>query len=103
MIMEGVQMRTIFIFLLVLGAAVALMGIPSANAAGDNVMGPSIVSPDSGSVVPIWRSHGRSFGGFYGGYYPGNYGGYNSYGTYSYQPSTTCVWNGYDYTCYKFN
>jgi hypothetical protein len=101
-------MRTAFIFVFALGAALMLAGIPSVSAAADTVVTPSIVSPYSANIVPVWSGHHRhwgGWGGYYGGYYPGysGYYSYPNYGGYSYSPSTTCVWNGYQYTCYNFS
>jgi hypothetical protein len=51
---------------------------------------------------------GLGFGGwpYYGGGYPYGYGGYYydypNGGTRT-EPGKTCVWSGYEWTCYKFN
>jgi len=59
-----------------------------------------------GGVGPYGFGYGRR--GFYGGVYPGGtyfgpYGGYG-YGDgegYYTEGRKTCVWNGYEYSCYK--
>jgi len=70
----------------------------------DTVIG----SGSSGLVVPVHKkgfSKGFGHRGFRGGFYWG-YPGYSFYGGYPLEynpsPSTTCVWNGYQYTCYNF-
>ena len=44
--------------------------------------------------------------GFRSGFWIGGYPAYRSWGSYPLEyntsPSTTCVWSGYEYTCYNF-
>ncbi len=62
-----------------------------------------------GGIGPYGFGYGR--GGFYGGFYPGGslyLGPYSDYGFndgegYYTEGNKTCVWNGYEYSCYLTN
>ena len=72
-----------------------------------------LASASAGSVPAIQvkggHGHGRFRGGIGLGFWPGWYGSYGYNWPYGYYggsyldtPSRTCVWNGYEYTCYNF-
>jgi hypothetical protein len=54
----------------------------------------------------VKKGQGSSHRGFRGGFFWGGYPGYGYSGNYPLEyntsPSKTCVWNGYEYTCYNF-
>ena len=95
--------------ILALGAASASAQPPSGSFPVAAVVHTSGGSGDAGHFILTGgrhrgRSH-RAFRGFRSSLFLG-YPGYSYYGTYipeySPNPSTTCVWNGYEYKCYNF-
>lgn len=116
-------MRTMTIMLIVGSMALLIpalyWGVASAQAAsGTSLYSPAFVLGQMGlgaaAAGPfmlvkggLGKFHGGGhFRGFYGGFgypYGGYYRDYDSfYGDDSFQtPGKVCVWNGYDYTCYR--
>jgi hypothetical protein len=72
----------------------------ASSAIGDSVIGGG--SP--GPFMLVKKGHGMVHRGFRSGLFFGGYPGYwGSYPLeYNTSPSSTCVWNGYQYTCYNF-
>lgn len=72
----------------------------ASSSVGDSVVGTGAAGP----FMLVKKGHkfvNRGFrSGFWIGGYPGYWGSYPL--EYNTSPSTTCVWNGYDYTCYNF-
>lgn len=71
---------------------------------GDSVIGGGA----SGPFMLVMRGHRSGNRGFRSGFWWGGFPryGYNYWGSYPLEynssPSSTCVWNGYEYTCYNF-
>ncbi|MGO9571707.1 MAG: hypothetical protein ACLP5H_29630 [Desulfomonilaceae bacterium] len=69
---------------------------------GDSVVGNAQLGP----FMLVMKGHGFGHRGFRGGLFLGGYPGYGYWGSYPLEyntsPSTSCVWNGYSYTCYNF-
>jgi hypothetical protein len=74
----------------------------ASSAIGDSVIGGGTPGP----FMLVKKGHGMIHRGFRGGFFLGGYPGYGSWSSYPLEyntsPSTTCVWNGYQYACYTF-
>ncbi len=74
----------------------------ASTSVGDSVIGNGAPGP----FMLVMKGHGSGHRGFRGGFFLGGYPGYGYWGSYPLEyntsPSTTCVWNGYQYTCYTF-
>lgn len=118
--MRYLEMTMIALAAVVVAAVVAghgwaqpIVGNPQGLVGAEGVL----QAAGNGSQVPVilakkgGHGHGQFKSGFRGwyGWGPGWYGGYGySYpygyygGSYLDTPTRTCVWNGYEYTCYTF-
>jgi hypothetical protein len=70
---------------------------------GDSVIGNGAAGP----FMLVKKGHGSGHRGFRSGFWiGGGYPAYRYWGSYPLEyntsPSTTCVWSGYEYTCYNF-
>jgi hypothetical protein len=77
---------------------------------------PALLAAGNEASVPVIQVHKYKGGGHFrsgfgwgwSGGWPGSYGGYGRWpygyygGSYLDTPTRTCVWNGYEYTCYNF-
>ena len=74
----------------------------ASTSVGDSVIG----SGAPGPFMLVKKGHGSGHRGFRSGFWIGGYPAYRSWGSYPLEyntsPSTTCVWSGYEYTCYNF-
>jgi hypothetical protein len=72
----------------------------ASTSVGDSVIGNGAPEP----FMLVKKGQGSGHRGFRGAFFWGGYPGYGgSYPLeYNTSPSTTCVWNGYQYTCYNF-
>ncbi len=74
----------------------------ASTSVGDSVIGNGAPGP----FMLVHKKGGFGHRGFRSGFWIGGYPGYRYWGSYPLEfntsPSTTCVWNGYEYACYNF-
>jgi hypothetical protein len=110
------RFTTIMLSLGLAAVAIAVLGVGPISAQSTSGTSPFLASESVGDSVigtgapgPFTLVHKKGgFGhrGFRSGLWIGGYPAYRSWGSYPLEyntsPSTTCVWNGYQYTCYNF-
>jgi hypothetical protein len=108
-------MKTMTLFSIAITAALMFAVVLSVPASAQpNDSGAFALLPSTSGLPTVVEAKAKIYGGVYGGWHGGGpwfygggwgpywgYGGYgDGYGYYR-EGTSTCVWNGYNYRCYK--